>query len=54
MNWGSPVPHKQWNSVPQGVGARRVLKSFGKGNAETGIIGWEVGDFLMKLVGPIF
>lgn len=54
MVWGSTVPYKEWGSVPEGLGARASLERAASSNAENGMIGQQVRDFLGRLTGPVF
>ena len=51
---GGVVSHKQWSTLPWGFWARASFIGVGRGNAEQGMTGQEVGDFLVRLADPVF
>lgn len=52
--WGNTVLHKQWHTLPQGFWTRTILWNIRKAEQKQGMIGSEVGHFLIRLADPLF
>lgn len=45
------VPHKQWHTLPKGLGASRSFRELEKATQNQDMIGLEIGDVFIRLTG---